>query len=362
MLSSSWTLAAARDVLFLPIILRVPDQCVHKSYMPSSDRLADGLRQPNTVEYSCALLYIQQLVYVGTTCDDRVSHADLLQNGTAACPNGRVQVQKQTARPVLNRFRGAVVNIPLDCHKNDGRIPWRHQEQPSVSADSATLLFGVWLPYTGGAVRCNTHLATLRRLTHSTYCACGKRTGICFEMSSGHERNVSLTSPEYDSDASTSSRRSHRSRRQYASSPYSETHRRASSRSRASSILPPQNGFVILEDEEGFDHGHQYAEQAGSGVSASSLVHGIVRVFKNHRRAVVVLTLFLIATGSLHYISQPYVDVKQARHMLDDALKWGGQKVGLKGGFADSSQPPECHFRSTVEGKADHTVSEAYNR
>lgn len=157
-------------------------------------------------------------------------------------------------------------------------------------------------------------------------------------------------SPEYDSDASTSSRRSHRSRRQYASPAFHGAHRRASSRSRASSILLSQNGPFIEENEEGPDHGHQYGEQAGSIVSASSLMSSLARVFRNRRRAVLVLCLILLATSSLHYISQPYVDVKQARILLDDALKWGGQKVGLKGGFADPS-PPECHFRSTVEGK-----------
>ena len=169
-------------------------------------------------------------------------------------------------------------------------------------------------------------------------------------MSFGHERKISVTSPEYDSDASTSSRRSHHSRRQYASPALHGAHRRASSRSRASSILLPRNGPVIEEDDEGPDHGHQYGEQAGSIVSASSLVSNLTRLFRTHRRAFLVLCLFLIATSSLHYINQPYVDVKQARIMLDDALKWGGQKVGLKGGFAEPS-PPECHFRSTVEGE-----------
>jgi hypothetical protein len=174
-------------------------------------------------------------------------------------------------------------------------------------------------------------------------------------MSISHERSVSVTSPEYDSDASTSSRRSHKTRRQYASSSFSETHRRASSRSRASSILLPQNVIVIEEDEEGPDHGHQYVEQASSKVSASSVVHGIARIFRNHRRAIIVLALFLIATGSLHFISQPYVDVNQARHILDGALKWGGKRVGLKGGFAES-QAPECHFRSTVEGNVESVL------
>lgn len=113
--------------------------------------------------------------------------------------------------------------------------------------------------------------------------------------------------------------------------------------------------IVIEEDEEGPDHGHQYDEHNGSHVSASSLAHGISRIFRNHRRAVIVLALFLIATGSLHFISQPYVDVHQARHILDGALKWGGKRVGLKGGFAES-QAPECHFRSTVEGNVEKSA------
>lgn len=159
-----------------------------------------------------------------------------------------------------------------------------------------------------------------------------------------------MTSPEYDSDVSTSSRRSHRSRRQYASPAFHVAHRRASSRSMASSILLSQTGPVFEEDEEGPNHGHQYEEQANSVVSASSLKSNLTRIFRNHRRTVLVLALILIVTSSLHHVSQPYVDVKQARIMLDDALKWSGQKVGLKGGFADPS-PPECHFRSTVEGR-----------
>lgn len=176
-------------------------------------------------------------------------------------------------------------------------------------------------------------------------------------MSYNHRRSPSAISIDYDSDASTSSRRSLHAKRQYAIC--AEPHQRSLSRSLRSPSIPFRNDLYVEEEgeeEEETDHGHPY-QDAAPGISASSVMHRISRLFKNHRRAIIFLGLFLIASGSLHFLNQPYVDVSQARHILDDAMKWSGEKVGIKTTFQSSSQPTDCHFRSTVEGEAPSFLS-----
>jgi hypothetical protein len=166
-----------------------------------------------------------------------------------------------------------------------------------------------------------------------------------------HRRSPSTISVDYDSDASTSSRRSLHAKRQYAI--YAEPHRRSLSRSHRSGSVSFRNNLYVDEEveEEENDHGHPYPQGAATGVSATSVMHRITRLFRNHRRAIIFLGLFFLASSSLHFLNQPYVDVTQARHILDDALKWGGEKVGIKTSTGNSGQDADCHFRSTVEGK-----------
>lgn len=171
---------------------------------------------------------------------------------------------------------------------------------------------------------------------------------VCATMSYSHRRSPSVVSIDYDSDASSSSRRSPQAKRQYAM--YAEPHRRNSSRSQRPANILFRNDLYIEQAEEEVDHGHGYPQEAASSITASSVMHRITRLFKSHRRAVIVLGLFFIASSTLHFLNQPYVDVTQARHILDDALKWSGQRVGLRRGSRNSHQPPDCHFRSTVEG------------
>lgn len=175
-------------------------------------------------------------------------------------------------------------------------------------------------------------------------------------MSYNHRRSPSAISIDYDSDASTSSRRSLHAKRQYPI--YAQPHRRSLSRSLRSPSINFRNDLYVEEEEveeEETDHGHPFPQETAPGISASSVMHRISRLFKNHRRAIVFLGLFLLAAGSLHFLNQPYVDVTQARHILDDAIKWSGEKVGIKTSSRSSTQPTDCHFRSTVEGEANHS-------
>lgn len=172
-----------------------------------------------------------------------------------------------------------------------------------------------------------------------------------------HRRSPSAISVDYDSDASASSRRSLHAKRQYAI--YAEPHRRSLSRSHRSGSFSFRNDPYVQEEDEEHETGRglSYRQGAAAGVSAMSVLQRMTRLFRNHRRAIIFLGLFFLASSSLHLLSQPYVDVTQARHILDDALKWGGEKVGIKTGYGSSNQDADCHFRSTVEGKFDSCAS-----
>jgi hypothetical protein len=144
----------------------------------------------------------------------------------------------------------------------------------------------------------------------------------------------------YDSDGSSSSRTSRPSRRQYAE--YGAPHHRRNS----SRLGMPQIPASLAEDEEEVEGRHTHGEP-GLAVSPSTLLRRLSRLFKSHRRAAIILGLLLLASSTLHLLNQPYVDVQSAKNLLDDAVRWGGKKVGMPGAY----QSPDCQFRSTVEGE-----------
>jgi len=154
---------------------------------------------------------------------------------------------------------------------------------------------------------------------------------------SSPQRGSPLSPVGYESDGSSSSRTSRPSRRQYAE--YGAPHHRRNSSRLGMPLSPP-----LAEEEEEVEEKRAHME-SGRVVSPSSLLRRLSRLFKSHRRAVIILGLLLLASSTLHLLNQPYVDVQSAKNLLDDAVRWGGKKVGMS-----PYQAPECQFRSTVEG------------